>query len=573
MEDSQTTAMAVVDVSNGFIQYSGKPCVVYLFGHEKQEWFDCRCIADILGINHLPSAMDRVDPASKCHLGDLVSGLGQPEILGHANKLSQHDLRSWAVDEPGMYELTFGSKKVEAVAFRRWVCREVLPQIRKTGTYSAPAVQQGLPSTDAIQSLRDSIAQDMKRHFDALQGMVIMPAKKQKTVQRNKEASQLRNIVTKGLKDYVGTGKPDSAAALHTAQLVQTSIEHFRKHMEEQFEAGMVWWNHGNADTEWAVGHKKPVAAYDLKDEAQVAECFHYSNLFPQWSRWNRKESDRMPDGTLGRHKRKDAEAAEEPPQQGPVAALPPAPVEEDKRGSLERFLDSDKLVYGKEHRIEDGKLWYGYKQFCKQHKYLMEEREMFLEDMLQTALKKKVTDGVHPIVDNGVIYHVNFAAKVRQQEEVAMMLENAGYTKTMRTFLMSGVMLYHPLAQIARKDLFDEYKAFCKREKLRMEKVGSEMVLDAFAHVTAKRPGVSIVPHGNWMGFVENGVNMFKGLDVADRGRAQFRSTGGAEDVLDNIAHAVAAAAEGAAVRAAANTADHHQSTDAAMMQRLINM
>ena len=130
-----------LDLSQGLIQYGGKPCVVYLFGPDKKEWFDCRCIAEILEISHLPTAMQRVDPASKTHLDGLVEHFGQPEVLSRSpvlntHKLSHHDLRSWVVDEAGFYEMTFGSRKAEAVAFRRWVCREVLPQIRKTGTFS-----------------------------------------------------------------------------------------------------------------------------------------------------------------------------------------------------------------------------------------------------------------------------------------------------------------------------------------------------------------------------------------------------------------------------------------------------
>ena len=149
----------ILDLSRGLIQYGGKPCVVYLFGPDRQEWFDCRCIADILGISNIPMAMERVDPASKSHLTDLIDRLGQPEAFSRScglnthntsaqpeafgrlpqfnlGNISHHDLRSWVVDEAGFYELTFGSRKAEAVAFRRWVCREVLPQIRKTGTFS-----------------------------------------------------------------------------------------------------------------------------------------------------------------------------------------------------------------------------------------------------------------------------------------------------------------------------------------------------------------------------------------------------------------------------------------------------
>jgi prophage antirepressor-like protein len=43
------------------------------------------------------------------------------------------------VNEPGLYALVFGSRKPEAKAFKRWIRHEVLPAIRKTGTYSLPA--------------------------------------------------------------------------------------------------------------------------------------------------------------------------------------------------------------------------------------------------------------------------------------------------------------------------------------------------------------------------------------------------------------------------------------------------
>jgi prophage antirepressor-like protein len=43
------------------------------------------------------------------------------------------------VREPGLYRLIFKSRKAEAERFRRWVCHEVLPAIRRTGTYSLPS--------------------------------------------------------------------------------------------------------------------------------------------------------------------------------------------------------------------------------------------------------------------------------------------------------------------------------------------------------------------------------------------------------------------------------------------------
>ena len=42
------------------------------------------------------------------------------------------------ISEQGLYQLIFGSELERAKEFRRWVFKEVLPSIRKTGTYTAP---------------------------------------------------------------------------------------------------------------------------------------------------------------------------------------------------------------------------------------------------------------------------------------------------------------------------------------------------------------------------------------------------------------------------------------------------
>ncbi len=48
------------------------------------------------------------------------------------------------VNEPGLYRLIFASRKPEARDFQHWVYHEVLPSIRKTGSYSlfAPAAEK-----------------------------------------------------------------------------------------------------------------------------------------------------------------------------------------------------------------------------------------------------------------------------------------------------------------------------------------------------------------------------------------------------------------------------------------------
>lgn len=46
------------------------------------------------------------------------------------------------INESGLYHLIFHSNKPDANRFRRWVTHEVLPTIRKTGSYSQPGAAQ-----------------------------------------------------------------------------------------------------------------------------------------------------------------------------------------------------------------------------------------------------------------------------------------------------------------------------------------------------------------------------------------------------------------------------------------------
>lgn len=72
------------------------------------------------------------------------------------------------VNESGLYDLILDSRKPEARAFRRWVTSEVLPSIRKTGSYAG--------STDnlviAQAMLNELVAQrDAVRALESRQGV------------------------------------------------------------------------------------------------------------------------------------------------------------------------------------------------------------------------------------------------------------------------------------------------------------------------------------------------------------------------------------------------------------------
>lgn len=68
------------------------------------------------------------------------------------------------VSESGLYSLVFKSRKLEAKAFRRWVTRDVLPAIRKTGKYEAPKgrAEFQIPRTlpQALRALADALEEN-----------------------------------------------------------------------------------------------------------------------------------------------------------------------------------------------------------------------------------------------------------------------------------------------------------------------------------------------------------------------------------------------------------------------------
>lgn len=73
----------------------------------------------------------------------------------------------------------------------------------------------------------------------------------------------------------------DGVKYSRTLELLGCSIEEFRLHLESKFISGMSWENYGYKG--WHIDHIKPCCLFDLKQEDQVKQCFHYTNMQPLW--------------------------------------------------------------------------------------------------------------------------------------------------------------------------------------------------------------------------------------------------------------------------------------------------
>jgi hypothetical protein len=99
---------------------------------ESLPWFRGKDVATILGYSDTSQAIRvNVDSDDKKKMRELGPVSNTP--------LDANAKNSMYINESGLYSLILRSEKPEAKIFKKWVTSEVLPEIRKTGSYVAPA--------------------------------------------------------------------------------------------------------------------------------------------------------------------------------------------------------------------------------------------------------------------------------------------------------------------------------------------------------------------------------------------------------------------------------------------------
>ena len=89
-----------------------------------EPWFVGKDVATALGYSNSRDAISK-------HVFDDDKGVAKCDTPSGRQEMS-------VINESGLYALIFGSKLDSAQRFKRWVTAEVLPSIRKTGTYQKP---------------------------------------------------------------------------------------------------------------------------------------------------------------------------------------------------------------------------------------------------------------------------------------------------------------------------------------------------------------------------------------------------------------------------------------------------
>lgn len=130
MAEQEKTTQAVAQPEVFTFNPANAPIRVQVINQEP--WFVAKDVCDALTIGNSRDAISRLNDDEK-----RVSAVPTPSGEQPMN----------IVNESGLYNLIFQSRKPEAKAFRKWVTSEVLPAIRKTGRY-----EPGKPCGTAAQA-------------------------------------------------------------------------------------------------------------------------------------------------------------------------------------------------------------------------------------------------------------------------------------------------------------------------------------------------------------------------------------------------------------------------------------
>ena len=213
-----------------------------VFGSPEEPLFIAREVCDALGLSKYRDALQRVPDWA----------LGRPLRVDteKGGKGSVQDMAT--LTEAGLYYLVLRSDRPEAEAFQAWVCREVLPAIRKAGFYAAtggePAQLKRLRvlelETEAQRHLL--AAEEANRRIQLLRGVPLeLPAPGAMTVRDWLAAN--RPKLTKGhgpceialaVKSYARkagepvsricpTGNPSRSVAVYRPEVIAAAIEAF----------------------------------------------------------------------------------------------------------------------------------------------------------------------------------------------------------------------------------------------------------------------------------------------------------------------------------------------------------
>ncbi len=128
--------------------------VVFIDGNP---WWVAKDVCDILSLGNVTEAL---------------RGLDEDELTSVILKSGGQSREMKVINEAGLYSLILRSRKPDAKRFKRWLTHELLPTIRKTGSYALPGSK--LSKNDKKEELSRKRLEVMERNANCRMAQMIL---------------------------------------------------------------------------------------------------------------------------------------------------------------------------------------------------------------------------------------------------------------------------------------------------------------------------------------------------------------------------------------------------------------
>lgn len=195
---------------------------VRFVGTADNPWWIAQDVCNVLGLRNPSKSLSRLDEDEKGYITLSYTTENNKEI----------DVELLTINESGLYSLILRSRKDSAKKFKKWITSEVLPTIRKTGSYSVESTKtesdrdrlekQLLPTPD-IKQIKEALylyrevygeaysqrylAQQFSKHYPQLAGE--SPRAEEMASLPTAKALLTPTQIAEELKWYHGTGNPN----------------------------------------------------------------------------------------------------------------------------------------------------------------------------------------------------------------------------------------------------------------------------------------------------------------------------------------------------------------------------
>lgn len=150
---------------------------------------------------------------------DVVSTHHIPDSIGRMQDMT-------IINEDGLYDVMLESRKPEARAFRKWITSDVLPQIRKTGSYGADRLPRNYK--EALHALIENVELTEKLQLEA-------EANKPKVALYDTAMSAGNNMPVGSIAKSLNVGRNKLFALLRERKILRSNNEPYQRFIDQGY--------------------------------------------------------------------------------------------------------------------------------------------------------------------------------------------------------------------------------------------------------------------------------------------------------------------------------------------------